>query len=133
MFLVRRFRCILTTPTRFAYRPEYFPWGRAFAVQVVAPPRGGDGPAPHAGNSTMPRPASATFAFEAEHIEAMRKAFDTACARLELSTGTGDQKTEFVARRIIELASAGERDADRLAARTLAEFGVGNDGSSWRH
>jgi hypothetical protein len=81
----------------------------------------------------MPRPASRTFAFEPEHIEAMRKAFDVACARLELSIGTGDHKTEFVARRIIELARAGERDANRLVARILAEFGVGNDGSLWRH
>jgi hypothetical protein len=81
----------------------------------------------------MPRPAHHPFAFEPEHIEAMRKAFDTACARLELSTGTGDQKAELVARRIIELAIAGERDADRLTALTLAEFGVENDGSLWRH
>jgi hypothetical protein len=71
--------------------------------------------------------------FKPEHIEAMRKAFDAACARLELSIGTGDHKTELVARRIIELARGGERDANRLAARILAEFGVGNDGSSWRH
>ena len=80
----------------------------------------------------MPRPASRTFA-EPEHIEAMRKAFDVACARLELSIGTEDHKTELVARRIIELARAGERDANRLIARILAEFGVGNDGSLWRH
>jgi hypothetical protein len=32
--------------------------------------------------------------------------------------------TELVALRIIELAVAGERNADRLAARVLAEFGV---------
>jgi hypothetical protein len=63
----------------------------------------------------------------------MRKAFEVACARLELSIGTGDHKTELVARKIIELARAGERDAKRLAARILAEFGVGNDGSFWRH
>jgi hypothetical protein len=35
--------------------------------------------------------------------------------------------------RIIELARAGEQDANMLAARTLAEFGVGNDVSLWRH
>jgi hypothetical protein len=44
-----------------------------------------------------------------------------------------DGEIVLVARRIIELASAGERDADRLAARTLAEFGVANDGTLWRH
>jgi hypothetical protein len=63
----------------------------------------------------------------------MYKAFDAACARLELSTGTGDQITEAVALRIIELAIAGEREANRLAARVLAEFGVENDGTLWRH
>ena len=79
----------------------------------------------------MPKPAPQTF--EPEHIEAMRKAFDAACPRLELSVGTGDHETELVARRIIELARAGERDANRLAACVLAEFGVGNDGSLLRH
>jgi hypothetical protein len=39
-------------------------------------------PTPNVGSSTMPRPASRTFAFELEHIEAMYKAFDAACARL---------------------------------------------------
>jgi hypothetical protein len=63
----------------------------------------------------------------------MRNAFDAVCNKLELSVGTGDQVTELVALRIIELARAGERDANRLIARTLAEFGVGNDGSLWRH
>ena len=81
----------------------------------------------------MPRPAPHTLAFDPEHIEAMRKAFDVACARLELFIGTGDHRTELVARRIIELARAGERDANRLAACVLAEFGVGNDGSLLRH
>jgi hypothetical protein len=39
----------------------------------------------------------------------------------------------LVALRIIELVMAGERNAERLTARTLAEFGIGNDGSLWRH
>ena len=84
-------------------------------------------------NSAMPKPAPQTFAFEPEHIEAMQRAFAAVCVKLELSTGTGDQVTELVARRIIELARAGERDADRLAARVLAEFGMENDASLWRH
>jgi hypothetical protein len=58
----------------------------------------------------------------------------TLCApKLELSTGTGVQVAELVARKIIELARAGEHDADRLTARVLAEFGIENDGSLWRH
>jgi hypothetical protein len=35
--------------------------------------------------------------------------------------------------RIIELATRGERNAERLTARVLAEFGIENDGSLWRH
>jgi hypothetical protein len=77
--------------------------------------------------------SSRTFAFEPEHIQAMHTAFDVACAKLQLSTGTGDRVTELVAVRIIELAMAGERDAGRLTARVLAEFGIENDGSLWRH
>jgi hypothetical protein len=40
---------------------------------------------------------------------------------------------ELVGRKIIELAWAGERNADRLTARVLAEFGIENDGSLWPH
>jgi len=60
----------------------------------------------------------------------MRKAFDAVCARLELSAGREDQATELVALKIIELARAGDGNAETLAARVLAEFGIGNDGSS---
>jgi hypothetical protein len=81
----------------------------------------------------MPRPASRTFAFEPEHIQAMHRAFEAVCARLQLSVGSGDRVTELAAFRIIELALAGERNEDRLTARVLAEFGVENDGSLWRH
>jgi hypothetical protein len=78
-------------------------------------------------------PTSHNFAFEVEHIQAMDEAFNAVCGRLELSTLTGDRASELVAVTIIELAMAGERNAKRLTARTLAEFGVGNDGSLWRH
>jgi hypothetical protein len=55
------------------------------------------------------------------------------CVKLQLSMGSKDRVTELVALRIIELAMAGERNADRLTARVLAEFGIENDGSLWRH
>ena len=102
---------------------------RAAEGNLLSP---GGGPIPHR-QLTMPRPASSNFAYEPEHIQAMHRAFDAVCAKLELSTAAVDQVTELVALRIIELARAGERDASRLTARTLAEFGVGNDGSLWRH
>jgi hypothetical protein len=55
------------------------------------------------------------------------------CAKPQLSAGSKDRVTEVVGEKIIELAQAGEHDADRLAARVLAEFGIENDGSLWRH
>jgi hypothetical protein len=47
------------------------------------------------------------------------------CAELQCSVDLGD--------RVTELAMAGERDSGRLTARVLAEFGIENDGSLWRH
>jgi hypothetical protein len=81
----------------------------------------------------MERATPRTFAFEREQISAMHEAFEAACAELQLSIGLGDRMTELVGQKIIELAMAGERDAARLTARVLAEFGVENDGSRWRH
>jgi hypothetical protein len=81
----------------------------------------------------MPRPASLNFAFEVEHIQAMHRAFEAVCVKLQLSLGSEDRVTELVAIRIMELVMAGEQNADRLAARVLAEFGIENDGSMWRH
>ena len=125
---------------RTAGGPMRGPTGFQFFVSVThlrAPSssiRDGRGrPHSHVGSSVMPRATSRNFAFEVEHIQSMHKAFDAACARLELSTGTGDRLTELVASRIIELAMDGEWNAERLTARTLAEFGIGNDGSLWRH
>jgi hypothetical protein len=77
--------------------------------------------------------SSRTFAFEPEHIQAMYKAFDAVCARLQLSTDMGDGVFELVSAKIVEIAVAGEKDADRLTARVLAEFGIENDGSLWPH
>jgi hypothetical protein len=67
----------------------------------------GGSPTPPVGGSKMPRPASRTFAFEPEQIRVMHRAFETVCAKLQLSTGAGDRVTELVALRIIELALAG--------------------------
>jgi hypothetical protein len=47
--------------------------------------------------------------------------------------GSEYRVTELVGEKIIELAMAGEQDANRLIARVLAEFGVENDGSLSRH
>ena len=63
----------------------------------------------------------------------MHRAFEAVCGTLQLSMASDDKVTELVGEKIIELATAGERNADRLTARVLAEFGIGNDGSLWRH
>ena len=47
----------------------------------------------------------------------MHRAFEAVCAELQLSIGCGDRVTELVGVKIIELAMAGERNADRLIAR----------------
>jgi hypothetical protein len=81
----------------------------------------------------MPRPASRNFAFEPEQIRVMQWAFEAVCVKLQLAMGSEDRVTELVGDKIIELATAGERNPDRLTARVLAEFGIENDGSLWRH
>ena len=55
------------------------------------------------------------------------------CVTLQLSITSDDKVTALVGEKIIELAVTGERDVKRLTARVLAEFGVENDGSLWRH
>jgi hypothetical protein len=85
------------------------------------------------GSFVMIRPASHTFAFAPEHVQAMQSAYEAVCAKLQLSMGSEDRVTELVGEKIIEVAKTGEHDADKLAARVLAEFGIENDGSLWRH
>jgi len=50
--------------------------------------------------------------FRAETIEAMRRAFEEVCGRLQL-TGPGEQPRAIVATKIFELGKGGERDASR--------------------
>jgi hypothetical protein len=58
----------------------------------------------------------------------MNLAFRLACARLGVTGST--PVIELVAIRILELASSGESDADRLIEATVATFeGSGNGGS----
>ena len=67
-------------------------------------------------------PFSSDLVFDPEHLRAMLAAFDIVCTELKLVRGKGDQRTELVALKIIDLAQAGERSADELAARVLDEF-----------
>jgi hypothetical protein len=65
-------------------------------------------------------PFSRDVAFDPEHVQVMLAAFDATCAKLHLRKS--DKMTELVALEIIDLAKAGERDADRLIALVLWEF-----------
>ena len=66
---------------------------------------------------------SRDLAFDPEHVQIMLTAFDDACAKLHLRKG--DKLTDLVALKIVDLAKAGERDADRLLTLVLREFESG--------
>ncbi len=60
--------------------------------------------------------------FDPDLTRAMGAAFEEACGTLGLSL-TSDPATEAVAKVIIDLADAGERDPERLYERALAHYG----------
>jgi hypothetical protein len=57
-----------------------------------------------------------------DQIEAMNRAFRQVCARMGPAGST--PVIELVAVRIVELARAGEFDADKLTETVLAEFEI---------
>lgn len=59
------------------------------------------------------RQALVEQSFDPEQVRAMAVAFEKACQSLGL-TDTPDPLTDIVARKIIEMAKAGERDPNRL-------------------
>jgi hypothetical protein len=58
--------------------------------------------------------------FSLDQIEALNRAFRQACDRMGLTGST--PVIELVAVRILELARAGEFDADKVTETVLAEF-----------
>ena len=60
--------------------------------------------------------------FDPEVAKAMGLAFEKACRTLRLAR-TSDPATEAVAKVIIELAEAGERDPETLYQEAIAHFG----------
>jgi hypothetical protein len=62
-------------------------------------------------------------AFDSDTTGAMGEAFERACKALH-DLGQPDIVKEIIARRIIEVAKAGERDPARLCERALAALGV---------
>jgi hypothetical protein len=67
-------------------------------------------------------PFSRDLVFDPEHVQAMVTAFNIVCTKLRLVRGKGDQLTELMALKIVDLAKAGERSADELVAHALSEF-----------
>jgi hypothetical protein len=63
---------------------------------------------------------------EPAHIEAMRFAFHKVCDALLPKGDVDDPMTEIVANKIVALAKAGERDANRLAE--LVPIDLADDG-----
>ena len=61
--------------------------------------------------------------FDAEAINAMSIAFDTACAELGLVKTAEDSATSLVAEKIIEVAQRGVHDPDLLRTMALNELG----------
>jgi hypothetical protein len=69
--------------------------------------------------TTMP---FSKYNIEPERVEAMRAAFHRVCDALLLEDDRGDLMTEEIAAKIIELAEAGEHDAQRLAEVVLNDL-----------
>jgi hypothetical protein len=67
------------------------------------------------------RPFLAGQAFQPEIIRQMSLASESVCEKLQLNL-TDDPATRLVARKIIELAQRGVRNATTLSTMTLKEF-----------
>jgi hypothetical protein len=68
----------------------------------------------HSGGASMPLTRNANqFVFDPEAIEPMVVAFKAACHYLQLFN-RDDLLTQIVAKKVVEVAGAGERDPERL-------------------
>jgi hypothetical protein len=62
--------------------------------------------------------------FGPDQIESMHKAFRAICARMRLKGAKSAPIIELVAIKIVELARAGESDAEKLIEGVLSELGT---------
>jgi hypothetical protein len=74
----------------------------------------------------QPSPMFQRLAFDPDTIHAMGGAFDDVCRTL--AADRRDLASRLIARKIIELARAGERDRGRLCRETLIYFGLDQSG-----
>jgi hypothetical protein len=70
------------------------------------------------GNQPMSR--KSFYVFQAETIDAMRRAFEEVCGTLQLRKG--EPSSALAAEKIFQLAKDGERGPALLAARVIAKF-----------
>jgi hypothetical protein len=63
------------------------------------------------------------ISFDAEATSAMGNAYDQVIRSLH-DNGQPQVAREIIARRIIEIAKAGERDVEQMRRKTLASFGL---------
>jgi hypothetical protein len=61
------------------------------------------------------------LALDPHLVDVLQRAHDKACAILELGRSRDDAATSLILEKIIELAEAGETDADRLCCKALME------------
>ena len=66
-------------------------------------------------------PYASGQAFQPETIQAMSIAYEKVCESLKLVDGSG-LLNELIARNIVELATSGERDPERLCTSVLATY-----------
>jgi|HubBroStandDraft_4_1064222.scaffolds.fasta_scaffold119826_3 hypothetical protein len=64
----------------------------------------------------------AEYSFRPALVVAMREAFQKACKAPQVANGAPEVMTEGVARRILELAKAGETSPDRLCTGALRKL-----------
>ena len=69
------------------------------------------------------RPFLKGASFDAEHVKAMGKAFDSVIRELH-DSGQSSVVREVIAERIIALAKTGERDPDKLCELAMDALGV---------
>jgi hypothetical protein len=55
-------------------------------------------------------------------MDAMRAAFATVCAELDLSCGPEDRATDLVVSKIVAIATGGVTDSEELAQKVLEEI-----------
>ena len=67
--------------------------------------------------------------FDPQAIEAMNRAFEALCKSLQLTDRT-DKQAEIVARKVIDLGRAGERDPQRIHDRVLLDVNASGQKSA---